>query len=142
MHMSGPLYLRAKLAFSELLIGAQVYRSRGNVGASYEALKRAARTNGTREVIDWLVAIDEQYGRVELRVPTSRKQPSGSRLVLHGAGLLLPDQIAAVDFANQALGQEGAFLGLLPVGKYRLDGTEFAVKKNAQVVRLNLAEPK
>jgi len=134
--------LGVPLAFAELLIGAQVYRSRGNVAAAYDALKLAARTNGTREVIDWLVAIDEQFGRVDLRVGSSKKQADATRLTSSGGGLLLPDQKAAIAFANKKLVNEGVFQGLLPLGSYRLDGVAFVVQKKGQVQALDLASPK
>ena len=55
-----------QLTFDDLLHGAHAARELGDVAAAYERLKQAAKVEGTKEVVDWLWDIDQNYGFVEL----------------------------------------------------------------------------
>ena len=125
--------LGIELSLSQLLIGAQLERKKGDVAASYECLRKIARKEGSREVIDWLVALDQNYGRVRLRFHKTLK----AELQIEGA-LFLPDQQAALSHAQGVLEEAGRFEGFLPVGRYRLGGQNFEVGAGLHVLELAL----
>jgi hypothetical protein len=121
------------LSYADLLIGAQVFRSMGDVGASYACLEKAAKIQGTREVIDWLVAIDSQYGRVKLQV-----QDGMLRAIDPEIPVILPDQKAAIALAQASLEENGQFNGFLPRGTYRLADQRFEVRSGKHTLELRL----
>jgi hypothetical protein len=123
------------LSYADLLIGAQVHRSQGNVKEAYDCLKQAARLQGTREVIDWLVAIDSQYGRVLLEVE------KGMERVLKPERVpILPDQKAAIATAQTFLTDSGKFDGFLPRGVYTLAGQRFEIRSGQHTLELRLRQ--
>jgi hypothetical protein len=121
------------LGHTELLIGAQLHRHDGNVAAAYSCLTQAARIEGTREVIDWLVGIDQQYGRVLLHVMKGFGEG-----VLPANAVIFPDQKAAIAFANKEIDEKLAFDGFLPHGVYTLNGQSFEVSAGGDVLELSL----
>jgi hypothetical protein len=121
------------LSYADLLIGAQVHRAQGNVQGAYLCLQEAARMRGTREVIDWLVAIDTQYGRVELAVE------NGMPRVLKPERVpILPDQKAAIELAQALIGESGTFEGFLPRGVYTLAEQRFELRSGRHTLELRL----
>lgn len=117
--------LDSALSYRDLFIGAQVERRRGNVQAAYKCLRDAAKIEGTREVIDWLVALEEQYGPVSVTL----ERQADSRLVPEGP-MFLPEHQKAIDYAQSLLLANRAFEGLLPVGGYTVGGQRIEVRAN------------
>ena len=111
------------LAHPELLTCAEVERRAGNMQATYDCLRQAAKVEGTREVIDWLVSLEEQTGRVRI-VLRDGESPE----LVPAAPLFLPEQQAALSLANQRLREQRNFEGRLPVGRYSLGPEEFRVQ--------------
>ena len=60
--------LGTTMSFDDLYRGACAARALGDVAAAYDRLKAAAAVDPRRDVLDWLYAIDNHYGRVELLV--------------------------------------------------------------------------
>lgn len=121
------------LAYADLIIGAQLFRSEGNIAASYLRLTQAARIEGTREVIDWLVGIDSEYGRVILRVEKGLEEGLGNE-----QAIILPDKKAALNYANSELSKNLMFEGFLPRGSYTLANQSFEVRTGLSPLDLNL----
>lgn len=115
--------LGVEMSYDDLLHGAQAARALGNAQAAYDRLKVAARIKGTREVVDWLYAIDANYGQVALLATPPR-------------GVLLevtevpfdPDQRICVEATAERVKKEGGFTGLLPRGTYAFAGQQFTVE--------------
>jgi hypothetical protein len=125
--------LELPLSYADLLVGAQIHRANGDVAASYACLKEAARLQGTREVIDWLVAIDRQYGRVALRL--GQGLPGGLDVERPPS---LPDEKAAIALARKRIQESGGFEGFLPEGIYSLAGQRFEVRTGPHTLELRL----
>lgn len=115
-------------SFEDLLHGAYAARALGNAQHAYDRLKVAARIKGTREVVDWLYAIDANYGQVELLATPPRG------VTLEAAEVPFdPDQRTAVEAASERVKKEGAFSGLLPRGTYTYAGQKFTVEPGINV---------
>lgn len=125
--------LGVELTFDDLLHGAYAARALGDAQAAYDRLKVAARTKGTKEVVDWLYAIDVGYGRVELIATPPRGITLEASLMPFD-----PDQRTAVAAAIERVTHDGQFLGLLPKGKYTFAGTAFDVQPGI-AVRIEVA---
>lgn len=115
--------LGVEMTYADLWNGALAARSLGNAEAAYNRLKVAAKVKGTKEVINWLVTIDANYGLVELIATPPRG------IVLDLAEMPFdPDQRIAVDAAKEHVRKEGGFKGLLPRGNYVFAGQPFKVE--------------
>lgn len=120
--------LGVEMTFQDLLHGAYAARALGNTQSAYDRLKKAAKVNGTREVVDWLYAIDAGYGQVEL-VATP---PRGVALEVAEMPFE-PDQRIAVEAAMEKVKKDGKFGGLLPKGAYTFAGQTFTVEPGIAV---------
>lgn len=120
--------LGVELTYEDLLHGAHASRALGNMADAYARLKRAAKLDTTKEVLDWLYSIDMHFGMVEL-VRTPKK---GDVLTI-GALPFDPDQRAAVERATSAVADNGLFSGLLPAGDYVFCGQAFTVQPGIAV---------
>ncbi len=115
--------LGVDLTYDDLVRGAHAARALGDTQAAYDRLKAAARMQGTREVVDWLFAIDSTYGHVELVTHNARG------IVLAADEMPFePDQRIAVQAAMDTVRKEGTFSGLLPRGQYTYAGHVFRVE--------------
>ncbi len=115
--------LGVDLTYDDLLHGAHSARALGDMSAAYSRLKRAARLDGTKEVMDWLYAIDMHYGSVELlRNPKKGDVLSAAEMPFD------PDQRAAVELAVATVADTGSYMGMLPRGSYTFAGQEFTVQ--------------
>lgn len=120
--------LGVALTYEDLLHGAHAARALGNMDAAYARLKRAAKLDTTKEVLDWMYAIDMHYGMVELiRTPKKGDVLSVELLPFD------PDQRAAVERATTAVADNGSFQGLLPAGQYVFCGQPFTVQPGIAV---------
>ncbi len=125
--------LGVELTFDDVLHGAYAARALGDAQAAYDRLKVAAHDKGTKEVVDWLYAIDVGYGRVELIATPPRGITLEAELMPFD-----PDQRTAVTAAMEHVTHDGQFLGLLPKGKYTFAGTAFEVQPGI-AVRIEVA---
>jgi hypothetical protein len=114
--------LDASMTLDDLLIGAHAARELGNVASASMRLKDAAQIKATKEVVDWLWDIDNNYGHVDLVAVPAR---SAELLVVTMP--FDPNQRRAVDAAVKRSKQDGAFRGLLPSGGYSFAGQKFEV---------------
>jgi len=110
------------LEFRDLLNGAYAARGLGDMASAYARLKQAATLQASREVVDWLWALDTTYGKVVLT--TNPPKPVKLRV---DSMPFAPDQRAAVEFAIARLLEDGSFDGLLPSGWYALGNAPFKV---------------
>lgn len=101
---------------------AHAARSTGDIAEVVARLKRAQAIEREDEETQWLASIDEEYARVELRTVPARSVDLVPALMPFE-----PDQRLAVERAITSLGDDGEFVGMLPVGKYTLGVTDFEV---------------
>lgn len=120
--------LGVTLTFDDLLHGAYAARALGNAQQAYDRLKVAAKLKGTKEVVDWLYAIDTTYGRAELIATPPRGISLEAELMPFD-----PDQRTCVSAAIDTVSHDGQFLGLLPQGHYTFAGTAFQVQPGIAV---------
>jgi hypothetical protein len=115
--------LGVEMSYEDLLHGAYAARALGNAQHAYDRLKVAARIKGTREVVDWLYAIDANYGQVILLATPPRG------VTLEAAEMPFePDQRVCVEATVELVKKEGGFTGLLPRGTYTFAGQQFTVE--------------
>lgn len=120
--------LGVTLTYEDLVHGAYAARALGDTQAAYDRLKVAARLNGTREVVDWLYAIDSSCGQVELVTHNAR----GITLAVTDMPFE-PDRRIAVEAAVERVRKDGTFVGLLPKGEYTYAGHTFRVEPGIAV---------
>lgn len=125
--------LGTTMTFEDLYRGACAARALGDVSAAYDRLKAAAGLDPRRDVLDWLYAIDNHYGRVELlAVPARNATLDVSEMPFD------PADRAAVVAASAQVAREGLFNGLLPRGTYRFAGHTFTVEPGvSQHIQVN-----
>ncbi len=119
------------MEFEDLVIGAHLARSRGDVGETWRLLKEAAPLRTDREVIEWLWVIETEYGRVALRV-----EPFGGADLQASPMPVVPDKRQAIAVAAAQVEKSGSFAGMLPGGSYQLNGASFVVTPGDEVVEL------
>ena len=120
--------LGVELTYQDLLEGAYAARALGNLSDAYKRLKRAAALDSTKEVVDWMYAIDMNYGSVELiRTPKHGDVLTVSEMPFD------PDQRTAVEKAVQVVSETGLYTGLLPRGSYVFCGQPFTVQPGLAV---------
>lgn len=114
--------------FEDLVYGATAARELGDVKRSYERLKLAVRLQGTKEIVDWLWDIDNNYGSVELlTVPSRSAELTMAELPFD------PNQRKAVEAAQESARQDGIFVGMLPKGDYVFATQRFTVEPGVSV---------
>lgn len=104
------------------LKAAYAARAVGDMSATLSRLERAAAIQHTDEVDEWIRSINEEYGRVQLST-----DPPRSVALVCDAMPFATDQRKAVEFATNRLKDDGAFVGMLPAGRYTLAGKPFEV---------------
>lgn len=114
--------------FEDLLHGAHAARELGDVAAAYERLKKAAKLQGSKEVVDWLWDIDQNYGFVELVSVPPRSAVLSAELMPFD-----PNARKAVDAAIESARQDGIFVGMLPKGSYEFAAQPFRVEPGVNV---------
>ena len=120
--------LGVPLTYEDWWRGAQAARSLGRVDEVYLRLQAAAALDPTREALDWLYAIDSNYGHVSLRA----EPPLG--VALRVAEMPFdPDARLAVEWAVAEVGRAAAFEGLLPRGSYDFAAHPFVVEPGVSV---------
>jgi hypothetical protein len=112
--------LGAQLSAPQHVLGAHAAQDLGDIQACYDRLRAAARLDPTREVIDWLWAIDSTYGQVELTA-----EPGVSLSVTEPP--IDAVQRKVIGLAAEHLATSGQFVGMLPVGEYAMGGMTLVV---------------
>ena len=97
--------------------GAMASNSRGDLA---ETLERLERCRSSERAVKWRSFLWSETGPVKI------ESQSASELTLM-MGLLTPDQIAAIDYANQQLKQQRVFVGRLPNGAYQYGSSQLIV---------------
>lgn len=120
--------LGTELTFNDLMYGATAARELGDVQRCYDRLKSAVRMQATKEIVDWLWDIDNNYGSVELlTVPSRAAELTVDELPLD------PNQRKAVEAAMASALQDGIFVGMLPAGGYEFATQRFTVEPGVSV---------
>jgi len=120
--------LGCELTFDDYVNGAYAARELGDVMSVYLRLKEAIKLGDSKEVIDWLWDIDNNYGRVELfSVPAKSTDLTVSQMPFD------PTQRKAVDAAIESAQHDGIFHGMLPRGEYQFAGQSFTVEPGLSV---------
>ncbi len=123
--------LGTTLSVSAHLLGAQSARDSGITLACLHRLKSAVRS-GAGQLVEPGTPIDEamqqlddleaHYGRVRIRVGGKR-----APVLIRPNQPFAPDARASIDNARVELAEHRFFRGMLPTGRYILDGFEFEV---------------
>ena len=118
--------LGAELTSTQHLQGAHAAQDLGDIQSCYERLRSAARLEPTKEVIDWLWAIDTAFGEVEITAApgvtlSAAEQPLDA---VHRK---------AIEKAAAALQEDGRFVGRLPAGHYSVGGEVLEVTSGRRV---------
>jgi hypothetical protein len=122
------LALEIQLTHADHMHGAYAARELGHVAACYDRLRAAADQDATKEVIDWLWNIDNNYGHVVLTTAPARAA------VLTMSDLPFdPNQRRAIEAAIVLVREEGTFTGMLPRGKYTFAEQSFSVEPGISV---------
>lgn len=120
--------LGVPLSYEDWWRGAQAARAVGRVDEVYTRLQAAAALDPTREALDWLYAIDSNYGHVSLRA----EPPRGVSLRVAEMPFD-PDARLAVEWASAEVGRAAHFEGLLPRGRYDFADHPFVVEPGVSV---------
>ncbi len=109
--------------YDDLMYAATAARELGDVQRSYDRLKVAVKLKGSKEIVDWLWDIDNNYGSVELLTVPSRS----TELEIEEMPFD-PNQRKAVEAAQESVRRDGIFVGMLPRGAYRFASQGFTVE--------------
>lgn len=126
------------LTVSELELGAKAARTLGNIAAAYDRLQRGAKAGGSPEIIQSLDEINANFGPARINVDPKY---IGDRVLTAKSALMLPEEFAAVSYANSVL-VNGSFDGLLPKGDYTVANQSFSVAAGGAASPVTLAPDK
>ena len=115
-------------------LAADASRAKGDMAATLDRLERAAALDPREEDLQFMAALRENYGYVVLE--TTPRRPvtlSVDRMPFP------PDQRLQIKAAMVACDKEGHFIGMLPIGMYRLENKIFEVTRGL-TIQVELAE--
>ena len=114
------------------LAGARSAQFLGNVKATYFRLSKAINIAEDQMVLDWLWAIDQEYGQlfVAADVGTATLEPEKTPFD--------PTHKKAISFAQSRVNETGVFDGYLPEGVYHFSGHRIVVNPHASAMRIDL----
>ena len=105
------------LTDSDHMMGAMASSTRGDIQTT---MNRLELCQSTERAVQWHTFLQESTGPVSLKsVPTAE--------IVFLLGMLTPEQLAAVEFANSTLKSTGQFRGRLPNGAYQYGDSHFVV---------------
>ena len=105
------------------LNGAYAARELGDMQATFDRLRSAMEIKPTKEIEDWVQAIDQHYGHVTLvTVPSRGSEFAPAEMPFD------PTQRKCVEAAMEKVSETGKFDGLLPEGDYEFTGQTFRVE--------------
>lgn len=116
--------------FEDYRIGAWAAQSLGNIAETRARLKQASALKEDRELIDWLWAIDTQYGVVHFTGDPGKVELAAAAMPFD------PTKASAVRFAAAQVADTGAFEGMLPHGEYTFGQVPVVVGSSARRVDL------
>ncbi len=120
--------LGVPMRFEDHVHGATAAREAGDVGRCYERLRLAAAIKPTKDVLNWLWEIDNNYGQVQLvTVPARGAELTAAEMPFD------PNQRKAVEAAVESAQADGIFVGLLPSGSYTFATQTFQVQPGLAV---------
>ncbi len=125
------LATKCELGFEQYWLGAESARYLGKTFEQWERLNEAKRIDPQQQVLESLIAIESNYGRIDLK-GDPRRPPVLTRADMPFA----PDQRKSIEWASEVVTNTGAFHGMLPLGEYDVSGVKFtaAVGEEFQAV--------
>jgi hypothetical protein len=107
----------AYLTDSDHMMGAMASSTRGDIQTTMNRLELCQSTD---RAVQWRTFLWESTGSVSLKsIPNAE--------IVFMLGMLTPEQLAAVEFANNSLSNTGQFRGRLPNGAYQYGESHFVV---------------
>ncbi len=107
------------------IMGAMSSNARGDLQSTLQRLERCTESE---RAIKWRTYIVDNTGWASLK-----PQPETQLIFL--LGMLNPEQIAAIDYANQVLLKGDSFAGRLPNGAYQYGSQNFLVDISGMIVK-------
>lgn len=133
--------LGVPLGPSEHLLGSQAATQRGDTLVAMDrlALAVAAGTDAAADPVwqqakETLEALQARFGKVDIVVVP----PRFAALVRYDPPFAAQER-EAIEVAREQLRTTQVFKGLLPIGKYMVDGLVFTVEPNAELLQVKVA---
>ncbi|MBT3221908.1 MAG: hypothetical protein HN348_22770 [Proteobacteria bacterium] len=124
------------LPFEDYYLGGQSARYLGKVWEMYQRLMLAKEIDPQEGILDSLMGVDANYGRVDIK-GSERRPPELTRGVMPFA----PDQRKAIEWAQTVIENTGRFEGMLPAGDYDVGGNPFSVAAGQDFVEILVGKP-
>ena len=124
--------LGIELSFKDHFQGAQAARAVGDVTSARVRLDLCSKMQESEEVLDWLWQVDQTYGTVHLF------SDIGSVKLEAKVTPFDPNQLSAIQFAQNAVETTGTFEGLLPKGNYTFGPFDMEVQPMVSSGRVDL----
>lgn len=122
------------------LLGYQAARARGDVEVAWARLERALAASGDPDTLEAVRAERESLGARFGRVAIEVVPPRLDVLVAYETPFATEER-QALERARSTLLAEHRFEGLLPVGRYMVDGEVFEVLPHGEPLALRVAPP-
>lgn len=130
---------KCELKYDQHSIGAESAKNLGKTFEIWERLQAATAIEAEPVVTAAIQAIEENYGRVEIRGDARHRAP-----LLRDEMPFAPDQRKSIEYAMSVMEGTGSFKGMLPVGTYKVADKEFAVSAGSsewQIVAVGKGKP-
>lgn len=129
---------KCELKYEQHAIGAESARNLGKTFEIWERLQAANAIDAQAEVTASIAAIEESYGKVEIRGDARHRAP-----LLRDEMPFAPDQRKSIEYAMEFIGGTGSFKGMLPLGSYRIADKDFTVEAGGdwQVISVGRGKP-
>lgn len=124
--------LGIELSFKDHFQGAQAARAVGDVTSARARLEICSKMKESEEVLDWLWQVDQTYGTVHLFADLGAQQLEAKVTPFD------PNQLSAIQFAQNAIETTGTFEGLLPKGDYTFGPFDMQVQPMVSSGRVDL----
>ena len=115
--------LGVAIQYDHYLLGAQSSQELGNIYVALQRLRKARTIKKRTQTQNWIDNIEREYGLVHIEISSRRKRKNAKLLPFEPP--LDPVKNSAIKYAQQQMISEGAFYGMLPLGKYELVGQNF-----------------
>lgn len=124
--------LGMELTFKDHFQGAQAARAVGDVTSARKRLDICSKMQENEEVLDWLWQIDQTYGTVHLFADVGAVELKANVTPFD------PNQLSAIQFAQNSVATTGTFEGLLPKGDYTFGPFDLQVQPMVSSGRVDL----
>lgn len=118
--------------FDDLVAAAYAARAVGNVTAVRDRLLAANELQEDRAVLDWLWDLDSNYGYAFIAGDVGEVTLTVDKMPFN------PDQVAAIQYAQQQIETTGLYEGYLPSATYGFSGLEVRVQPRVSTVRIDV----